>query len=204
MKAAPRRRRSLLRRPRGARGAALGSRHGRGPLNHLRPAACVVAVVALVCAAPATGDDAPPPPTTTVIDAPPPDPYRPPVRTTKPKAISHPAVVHAAPSATARTYTPPSTVSPRSITRATRPKSTRVVHKRRVKPARHASKPQPVKPDLAPIARVVAVASAPLPSDPDREVPYLWLAGISFSVLAVAGLSLVLLTLRTLRPEGTL
>jgi hypothetical protein len=199
VKAAPRRRRSLLRRPRGARGAALGSRHGRGPLNHLRPAACVVAVVALLCAAPATGDDAPPPPTTTAIDAPPPDPYRPPVRTTKPKAISHPA-----PSATARTYTPPSTVAHRSITRATRPKSTRVVHHRRVKPARHVSKPQPLKPDLAPIARVVAVATAPLPLDPDREVPYLWLAGISFAVLAVAGLSLVLLTLRTLRPEGTL
>jgi hypothetical protein len=51
---------------------------------------------------------------------------------------------------------------------------------------------------------VVAVATAPLPLDPDRRVPYLWLAGISFAVLAVAGLLLVLLTLRTLRPEGTL
>jgi hypothetical protein len=39
-----------------------------------------------------------------------------------------------------------------------------------------------------------------LSSDPDREVPYLWLAGLSFALLAVAGLSLVLLTLRTLRP----
>ena len=97
---APRRRRSLLRRPRWALGAALIAKRGLWmlltPRRHkeqrpfsrarrrgasvvaLRLAACVVVATALWSAAPAVADDVPPVPgVTTTTDAPPPDPYSP-------------------------------------------------------------------------------------------------------------------------------
>jgi len=105
---APWRRRSLLRRPRWARGAALIAKRGlrmlltlrrhkeQQPFSRarrrgasvvaLRLAACVVVATALWSAAPAVADDVPPVPgVTTTTDAPPPDPYSPAARTAKPK-----------------------------------------------------------------------------------------------------------------------
>jgi len=107
---APRRRRSLLRRPRWARGAALLAKRGlrvlltlrrhkeQRPFSRarrrgasvvaLRLAACVVVATALWSAAPAVADGVPPVPgVTTTTDAPPPDPYSPPARKTKPKPV---------------------------------------------------------------------------------------------------------------------
>jgi hypothetical protein len=71
------------------------------------------------------------------------------------------------------------------------------VVRRRVKP-----KPAPVTVTLAPLAHVLAAAKVPLPaistSDGGRD-PYLWLAGLAFALLAVAGLSLHLLSVRVFR-----
>ncbi len=126
---APWRRRSLLRRPRWARGAALMAKRGLRMLLTLRRhkeqrpfsrarrrgasvvavrlAACVVVAAALWSAAPAVADDVPPVPgVTTTTDAPPPDPYSPPARTTKPKPAAR-SVTPAVRSAPTTHYVPP-------------------------------------------------------------------------------------------------
>jgi hypothetical protein len=54
----------------------------------------------------------------------------------------------------------------------------------------------PVSDWLAPLPRVVAAARTPSPAANERDHPYLWLAGIAFAVLAAAGLSLHMLSMR--------
>ena len=50
-------------------------------------------------------------------------------------------------------------------------------------------------------AEVIAAVGVPSPVDRDSQDPYLWLAGVAFAVLAVAGTSLVMLTQRFYRPR---
>jgi hypothetical protein len=76
----------------------------------------------------------------------------------------------------------------------------KVVHKPRKHVVHKRAKPVPVKVTLAPLAHVLAAANTPLPvpassSDGGKD-PYLWLAGLAFAVLAAAGLSLHLLSVR--------
>lgn len=231
-------RRSLLRRPQGALGAALtrnaapdrestrscashdatagfaraAGGHGEAAIPGSKARAPAVAtfivLAALCCASPTRADDAPPPvttPTSTTPEAPPPDPYHPPAPQPKPKQ-TRPAVVHAAPvyRAPVRSYTPPApvvhvrTVQPRQTVRR---RPAKAVHKRKARVVhRHvaAPKPKPVKVTFNPFANVVAASSvlgtADGTSDRDR---YLWLAGLAFAALALAGLSLQVLAVRT-------
>jgi hypothetical protein len=140
------------------------------------------------------------PTTTTAPDAPPPDPYSPPAPKAKPK----PAPRQVAPAAPARrTYAPPAPVTPRQTVQTFRSEPQRrakVVRKQRKQPVRHESKPAPVRVGVAPLAHVLAAIQVPLAADGDGNEPYLWLAGVSFAVLAVAGSGLLLLTLRVFRP----
>lgn len=187
---APRGRRPLLRRLRRAPGAALASAWA---------SACVAAAVALVFSAAAFAQEAPPPPATTTTEAPPPDRYTPPVK--QPAAKKSAPVTDVAPQAPVRSYSPP--VS-RPTTRVATPKPVqrpKVVHRQRKKPkpVHRPVKPEPIS--LAPIAHIVAASRLPLPSANDEERPFLWLAGLAFAVLAIAGLSLQLLSLRYFRPE---
>ncbi|MGZ8696300.1 MAG: hypothetical protein ACXWZ1_02995 [Gaiellaceae bacterium] len=143
-------------------------------------------------AAPALADTTPPPATTT-SDAPPPDPYTPPARNVKPKSVAPRRAVPATRSALvapARTFTPSAPTAPRPAVPAVR-------HHRK-QPVRHPAKAPPVSTWLAPLSRVVAAARIPLPAANERNHPYLWLAGIAFAVLAVAGLSLHMLSVRYL------
>jgi hypothetical protein len=75
------------------------------------------------------------------------------------------------------------------------------VHKPRKHVVHKRAKPAPVKVTLAPLAHVLAAANTQLPvpttSSEGGKDPYLWLAGLAFAVLAVAGLSLHLLSVRT-------
>jgi hypothetical protein len=229
VKPAPRRRRSLLRRLRGTCGAALIATPACNTLPHrmqrpalrtietssaLRPClarqvrvpAVAVFVLSIVAAglwvAPARGDEtpAPPPPTTTVPDAPPPDPYQAPARTVKPKSATRRVapVIRSSHAAPTRSY-PPSApvVTPRKATqRSAKPKrKAKVVRKQR--PRREAPV---VTVSLAPLAAVIAAAGVPPAADRDSQEPYLWLAGVAFAVLAVAGTGLVMLTQRFYRP----
>jgi hypothetical protein len=114
--AAPRGRRSLLRRLPGASSAALGGTLARNSIstrvcasNHATagdaradggdgkaalpgskaraPAVAIAVFVGVLCCAPvALADATPPPPATTTPDAPPPDPYHPPAPSPKPKS----------------------------------------------------------------------------------------------------------------------
>ena len=68
-------------------------------------------------AGPAVADDVTPPAATTTIDAPPPDPYKPPVRSVKPK----PAAPRRTYTPAARTYTPPASSAPRPAVQTSRP-----------------------------------------------------------------------------------
>jgi type IV secretory pathway VirB10-like protein len=184
--AAPRGRSPLLRRLLGAHGAA-----------SLK--ACAVggiATAALLWCAVAQADEIPPQPPTTTVDAPPPDRYTPPKpATTQPKQKQSAPVRRVARPPTLRTSTPAtSTPAPRPTvhhTKAVHRKPKKVVHR----PAR-----QP-KISLAPIARVLAASRLAVPPAPADREPYLWLAGLSFAVLALAGLSLQVLTVRYLRPQ---
>jgi hypothetical protein len=182
---APRGRRPLLRRLRRAPGAAPRS----------ACAFAVVGVAALLSCAVARADVVTPPPTTTV-DAPPPDRYTPPPAKQPAPKKSAP-VTHVTPQAPVRSYTPPATPAP---TRVATPKPVRrpkAVQRQRKKPQR--AKPVPIS--LAPLAHILAASRLPLPAAQDDERPYLWLAGLAFAVLAVAGLSLQVLSLRYFRPE---
>jgi len=164
---------------------------------------CGIVASALWCGGPALADEtpAPPPVTTTVPDAPPPDPYKAPSRAAKPKPAPRrvaPAV-RLAPTAPARTYTPPAAVTPRQTVQAPRTKPQRrakVVRKQRTRREAPA-----VSVSLAPLAEVIAAARVPLVVDRDRRDPYLWLAGVAFAVLAATGLGLVMQTIRFYRPR---
>jgi surface antigen len=150
-------------------------------------------------AGPAVADDVTPPPTTTTTDAPPPDPYKPPVRTVKPK----PATPRRTYTPPARTYTPPATIAPRPAVQASRPRrQAKAVRHPRKQPVRHPAKAPPVSTTwLAPLPRAVAAAGIPLSAADERDDPYLWLVGIAFAVLAVAGLSLHMLSVRYFAPR---
>jgi len=166
-------------------------------------------LAALCCVSPARADSGTPPPTTptsTTPEAPPPDPYRPPAPSPKPKQ-ARPVVVHAAPvyRTPVRTYTPPApavrvrTVQPQ---RTASPRAAKVVHTRKARVVhRHVAqkaKPKPVRVTFNPFGNLVAasnlLATAEGTSDRGR---YLWLAGFAFALLAMAGLSLHLLAVRT-------
>jgi hypothetical protein len=175
--------------------------------RQVRASAVAVVVFFIVAAglwvAPARADETPTPPpvTTTVPDAPPPDPYQAPARTVKPKPAARRAapVVRSAPAAPARSYTPPAAATPRPAltTSRTKPKSkAKVVRKQR--PRREAPA---LAVSLAPLADVIAAAGVPPAVSRDDEEPYLWLAGVAFAVLAVAGTGLVTLTQRFYRPR---
>jgi hypothetical protein len=165
---------------------------------------CIVAAV-VVCWAPlAWADEAPPPPTTT-SDAPPPDPYKAPVHTTPPKPAAPRRVApvsRLSVRSSVRSYTPapvPLRVTTQPAARAVHVKPKRhakAARKHRAKPRRHV-----VPISLAPVSHVVEAARMPLPAAKDGEHPYLWLSGISFALLAVAGSGLLLLTQRTFRTE---
>ena len=220
---APRRRRSLLRRPRWARGAALietrGLRMLLAPRRHkeqrpfsrarrrgasvvaLRLAACVVVATALWSAAPAVADGVPPVPgVTTTTDAPPPDPYSPPPRTTKPKPVAR-SVTPAVRSAPTTHYVPPAAVAPAQVAppRHATKHQTKAVQKKRTHAAGTRTVSPPFKMNLAPLQAIVAGAQRPLVPVSNGHDRYLWLAGSSFAVLALAGLSLLMLTMRTAR-----
>jgi hypothetical protein len=161
-----------------------------------------IIVAAGLWVAPAWADETPTPPvTTTVPDAPPPDPYQAPTRAPKSKAAPRRVapVVRAAPTVPAPSYTPPAAVTPRPpVVKAsrTKPKSkAKVVRKR---PRREAPA---VEVSLAPLAEVVAAVGVPPAVDSDSQDPYLWLAGVAFAVLAVAGTCLVMLTQHLYRPR---
>jgi hypothetical protein len=230
VKPAPGGRRSLLRRLRGACGAALIATFARitSPHKMQRPAlrpietssalrpclarqvrvpAVAVFVFIIVAAglwvAPARADETPTPPvTTTVPDAPPPDPYQAPTRAPKSKAAPRRVapVVRSAPTVPARSYTPPAAVTPRPpVVKASRTKpasKAKVVRKQR--PRREAPV---VAVSLAPLAEVIAAVGVPPAVDRESQSPYLWLAGVAFAVLAVAGMALVMLTQRFYRPR---
>jgi hypothetical protein len=224
---APRRRRSLLRRPRWARGAALIAKRGLRmlltPRRHkeqrpfsrarrrgasvvaFRLAACVVLATALWSAAPAVADDVPPVPgVTTTTEAPPPDPYSPPVRPTKPKPAAR-SVAPAVRSAPTTHYVPPAAVAPAQVARAPRHRAKhqiKAVQTKRTRAARSRSVPPPFRVNLAPLQAIVAGAQRPLVPVSSGHDRYLFLAGSSFAVLALAGLSLLMLTMRIARPVG--
>jgi hypothetical protein len=235
--AAPRGRRSLLRRLLGAFGAALRATLARSSYStracasqdatagHARadggygkaaipgskaraPAVAVAVLVGVLCCAPAALADATPPPTTpppTTPDAPPPDPYHPPAASPKPKTSpprrSAP-VVHSAPTAPTRSYSPPVTrAAPvRSVPthRAKQPRAKKVVaHKVRKHLVRRHVAAKPVRVTFAPFANLVAAADINLPTgDGGGRDRYLRFAGLAFALLAAAGLALQVLSTR--------
>ena len=221
---APWRRGSLLRRPRWARGAALLAKRGLrmllAPRRHkeqrpfsrarrrgasvvaLRLAACVVVATALWSAAPAVADDpSPVPGVTTTTDAPPPDPYSPAARTAKPKPVARSATP-AVRSAPITHYVPPAAVAPAQVARVPRHRTkhqTKAVPTKRTRAARSRSVSPPFSVNLAPLQAVVAAVERQVVPASNGRDRYLWLAGSSFAVLALAGLSLLMLTLRIAR-----
>jgi len=149
-------------------------------------------------AGPAVADDVTPPAATTTTDAPPPDPYTPPVRNVKPK----PAAPRRTYTPAARTYTPPASIAPRAAVQTSRPqRQAKVVRRSRKPPVRHPAKAPPASTWLAPLPRVVAAAPIPLSAANEHDDTYLWLAGVAFAVLAVAGLSLQMLSMRYFDPR---
>ena len=154
---------------------------------------------------PAVADDVTPPAATTTVDAPPPDPYKPPVRSVKPK----PAAPRRTYTPTARTYTPstrtytsPTSIAPRvAVQTSPRQRQAKAVRRPRKQRVRHPAKAPPASTWLAPLPRVVAAAGIPLSAANERDDPYLWLAGVAFAVLAVAGLSLHMLSMRYFEPR---
>ena len=229
-------RRSLLRRPRGALGAAptidcfdsarsrasqdatAGHARAIGGLREgghswviiARASAVAVGVmtVALLAVAGVQADSGPPAsttPTSTTPDAPPPDPYHPPAKAPKPSATKPTApVVHSAPVAPTRSYSPPATAPVAPVTpvrsvprhRSVRPRAKKVVHKRKAHVVRkHVVPLKPVKVTFNPFANYVPAGIASVTTAPDRG-RYLWLAGFAFALVAAAGMSLHVLSLR--------
>ena len=227
---APRPKRSLLRRLPRAFGAALRpttawtrKRHQtprpvqRAPSGHQarRPSPapterapavatllCIVVVLGLWGGAAVARADEAPPPASTLPDAPPPDPYTAPVKTSKPKAAAPRQVAPVRRAYTApavRTYAPPvRAISRPARTVAAKPKArVEVVRKHRTKPKR----PPVVRVSVAPVSHVLAATRISVPVAKDSQHPYLWLSGLSFAILAVAGTGLLLLTQRSLRTD---
>jgi hypothetical protein len=157
-------------------------------------AVCVLGAAVLWSGAgPAFADDVTPPAATTTTDAPPPDPYTPTVRTVKPKAAA-PTRTYTSP---ARIYSPPAYVAPRPAVQTSRPKrQAKAVRHHRKQPVRHPATAPPASAWLAPLPQVLTAARIPLAAADERDHPYLWLAGIALAVLAVAGLSLHMLSTR--------
>jgi hypothetical protein len=194
-----------LRAPQCGERQLVGARFGRCDLSFLTVdmakalAVCGIGAAVLWSgAAPARADNPPAPPSTTTSDAPPPDPYAPPVRTVKPKPTT-PRRTYTPPARTyTPTYTPPASIAPRPAVQTSRlQRHPKVVRRHRKQPVRHSTKAPPVSTWLAPLPRVVAAAGISLPAPAnERDHPYLWLAGIAFAVLAVAGLSLQTLSMR--------
>ena len=79
---------------------------------------------------------------------------------------------------------------------------TKAVQKKRTHAARSRTVSPPFKVNLAPLHAIVAGAQRPLVPVSNGHDRYLWLAGSSFAVLALAGLSLLMLTMRIARPVG--
>jgi hypothetical protein len=168
----------------------------------LRLAACVVVATALWSAAPAVADDVPPVPgVTTTTDAPPPDPYSPPARTTKPKPAAR-SVTPAVRSAPITHYVPPATGAPAQVAPPRHPTKhqTKAVQKKRTHAAASRTVSPPFTVNLAPLQAVVAAVERQVVPGSNGRDRYLWLAGSSFAVLALAGLSLLMLTMRIARP----
>jgi hypothetical protein len=190
-----------LRAPHGGQRRLVGARFGR-----CDPVGCAVGIATALAACgigaavlwsgamPALADSTPPPATTT-SDAPPPDPYTPPARAhiAKPKPV---ASVGAKSFTPARTYTPPASIARPAVQTSTPHRQSKPVRRHRKHAVRHAAKQPAASTWLAPLSQVVAVAQSPLPAVTERGHPYLWLAGLAFAVLAVAGLSLHVLTVR--------
>jgi hypothetical protein len=161
---------------------------------------------ALWFAGPAVADDPVPPPTTTV-DAPPPDPYHPPAPASTTKKASAPRQsASTAPVAPVRSYVRPSTPAAtthaaQGTARVSTPTHNRPVKVVRKKHRRHviAEKPRPVTITLASVPELAAAVQAPLPPADEHGHPYLLGAGAAFALLALAGLSLHLLCVRSLR-----
>jgi hypothetical protein len=198
---------------------AVGAGDAAIPVSTVRaPAVAILIVVAaLCCCSMARATDGPPAstsPTPTTPDAPPPDPYKPPAPAAKPKSAPPPRasspVVHSAPvvqsAPVTRTpsYSPPAVVPVHHATthrarRVVRAHPRKVVHKsrprRHVAPRHVASKP--VKVNFNPFANLVASSTALATAGADSERGrYLLLAGFAFAVLAAAGLSLHVLSVR--------
>jgi hypothetical protein len=76
----------------------------------------------------------------------------------------------------------------------------------RKKHRRHviAEKPKPVTVTLASVPELAAAVQAPLPPAAEHGHPYLLGAGTAFALLALAGLSLHLLCVRSLAREGAM
>src|SRR4051812_5560523 len=170
----------------------------------LRLAACVVAATALWSAAPAVADDVPPVPgVTTTTDAPPPDPYSPPARTAKPKPVAR-SVAPVVRSAPTTHYVPPAAVAPAQVAHAPRHRTkhhAKAVQTNRKRTARSQTVSPPFRLNLAPLQAIVAAVGRPVVPVSNGRDRYLWLAGLAFAVLAIAGLSLQVLSVRYLGPE---
>jgi len=198
----------------GAARAVRGSGEAALPASKARAPAVAIIVVAaaLCCCSLARAADGPPAsttPTSTTPDAPPPDPYKPPAPAAKPKSSAprrSTPVVHSAPVVQRPTYSPPAAAPVAPVhrvqtRRALRAHPRKVVHKprphRHVTPHHVAPKPQPVKVTFNPFANLIASSTvlATAADNGDRG-RYLWLAGLAFALLATAGLSLHVLSVR--------
>jgi hypothetical protein len=164
---------------------------------------CSILAIAIWSGTVASAAEDPVPPPTTTVDAPPPDPYSPPARVT-PKPKPKPAPRRMAPAAPVQTYTPPAPARPRPAVQTSsavpqrRAKVAREQKQRR-RPVKRVAKPAPVRVDFAPLDGLIASARLPVVAERDANEPYLWLAGLSFAVLGVAGTGLLMLTLRFFR-----
>jgi hypothetical protein len=78
---------------------------------------------------------------------------------------------------------------------------TKAVRTKRARAAGNRSVSPPFKVNLGPLQAIVAGAQRPLVPVSNGHDRYLWLAGLAFAVLAVAGLSLQVLSVRYFRPE---
>ena len=184
-----------LRAPRCGTRQLAGARLGRCDLAVMAKvlAACGIGAAFLWSgAAPALADTTPPP-TTTTSEAPPPDPYTPPVPNVKPK----PAAPRRSYTPPARTYAPAAPIATRPAVQASRPhQRPKAVRHHRKQAVRQPAKAPPASAWLAPLPEVLTAARTPLAGVSGRDHPYLWLVGLAFAVLAVAGLSLHRLSVR--------
>jgi hypothetical protein len=78
---------------------------------------------------------------------------------------------------------------------------TKAVQTRRKRAARSQTVSPPFRANLAPFQAIIAVGHRPLVPVSNARDRYLWLAGLAFAVLAIAGLSLQVLSVRYFRPE---